>query len=65
MTNVAQAFNHGMDVWKENQEAPWGKLRYRMVNANLALHLTEPNQVILDWALSIHILKSLALRCAN
>lgn len=48
MTTVAQAFNQGMDVWQENQEAPWGKLRYRMVLANLASHLTKPNQTILD-----------------
>lgn len=48
MTTVAQAFNQGMNVWQENQDAPWGKLRYKMVLANLALHLTKPNQAILD-----------------
>lgn len=48
MTDIANAFNQGMDLWKENQDAPWGKLRYKMVLANLALHLTKPNQTILD-----------------
>jgi S-adenosylmethionine-dependent methyltransferase len=48
MTDIANAFNQGMDLWKENQDAPWGKLRYKLVLANLALHLTKPNQTILD-----------------
>lgn len=48
MINVAQAFDQGMDLWQENQDAPWGKLRYKLVLANLALHLTKPQQQILD-----------------
>ena len=48
MTAVAQAFDKGMDLWQENQDAPWGKLRYTLVLANLALHLTKPQQKILD-----------------
>jgi S-adenosylmethionine-dependent methyltransferase len=48
MTEIAQAFNQGMDIWKDNQAAPWGKLRYTMVMANLAGHLSKTSQSILD-----------------
>lgn len=47
MNNIAQEFNQGIQIWKENQIAPWGRLRYTMVMANLEPHLAQA-QYILD-----------------
>lgn len=48
MNQTAEAFNQGMTAWKENQAAPWGRLRYTIVLANLAPHLGQAPQRILD-----------------
>ncbi|MEZ4866774.1 MAG: methyltransferase domain-containing protein [Caldilineaceae bacterium] len=48
MSDIATSFNAGMALWQENQDAPWGRLRYTMVMANLADHLGAVPQQILD-----------------
>ena len=48
MNQTAEAFNQGMAAWKENQVAPWGRLRYTIMLANLAPHLGQAPQRILD-----------------
>jgi S-adenosylmethionine-dependent methyltransferase len=47
MTNAA-AFDNKVTVFKEHQEAPWGKLRYTIAAANLKRHMTGEAQAILD-----------------
>ncbi len=37
-----------MAAWQSYQEAPWGKLRYRVARANLKPHLPQPPARILD-----------------
>jgi S-adenosylmethionine-dependent methyltransferase len=46
MNKIAQGFNQGIEVWKENQAAPWGRLRYTMVMANLEPHLETAQQIL-------------------
>ncbi|VAW31667.1 hypothetical protein MNBD_CHLOROFLEXI01-4499 [hydrothermal vent metagenome] len=41
-------FDDGFANWKAYQEAPWGKLRYRVAQANLQKHLPQPPAHILD-----------------
>jgi S-adenosylmethionine-dependent methyltransferase len=41
-------FDDGFANWKAYQEAPWGKLRYRVAQANLQNHLPPPPAHILD-----------------
>ncbi|MFF2774015.1 class I SAM-dependent methyltransferase [Streptomyces sp. NPDC058052] len=38
MSEAAAKFDRAMDVWKEWQEAPWGRLRYAVAEANLVRH---------------------------
>lgn len=41
-------FDDGFADWQSYQEAPWGKLRYRVAQANLQKHLPQPPAHILD-----------------
>ncbi|MEM8535228.1 MAG: methyltransferase domain-containing protein [Chloroflexota bacterium] len=43
-----QTFDEHMDGWHTWQLAPWGQLRYRIAQANLADHLPPPPAHILD-----------------
>ena len=43
-----QNFDNGIAAWNAYQEAPWGRLRYRVAQANLKKHLPEPPAHILD-----------------
>ncbi|MET9886459.1 methyltransferase domain-containing protein [Streptomyces sp. NPDC006430] len=42
MPEAAEKFNTAMSAWKEWQDAPWGRLRYAVAEANLVRHLDEP-----------------------
>ncbi|WP_234899728.1 class I SAM-dependent methyltransferase [Streptomyces filamentosus] len=49
----AQKFDRAMSVWKEWQEAPWGRLRYAIAEANLVRHceaLSDGPLRVLDLA---------------
>ncbi|WP_420641635.1 class I SAM-dependent methyltransferase [Candidatus Leptofilum sp.] len=48
MKAEAQNFDKGFAQWQEYQQAPWGKLRYRVAQANLQPHLPPPPARILD-----------------
>ncbi|MFI7359924.1 class I SAM-dependent methyltransferase [Streptomyces avidinii] len=39
MPETPEKFNTAMTTWQEWQEAPWGRLRYAIAEANLARHL--------------------------
>lgn len=39
MTEAPEKFNTAMTTWQEWQDAPWGRLRYAIAEANLARHL--------------------------
>lgn len=41
-------FDNGFVQWQDYQQAPWGKLRYRVAQANLQQHLPPPPAQILD-----------------
>lgn len=41
-------FDNGFADWQAYQQAPWGKLRYRVAQANLQRHLPSPPARILD-----------------
>jgi hypothetical protein len=41
MTTTAQTFGAGLSTFKENQNAPWGRLRYGISLANIKRHLKE------------------------
>lgn len=41
MPEAAEKFDTAMSVWKEWQEAPWGRLRYAIAEANLVRHFDE------------------------
>ncbi len=45
---IVEAFNQGMDAWKDNQQAPWGRLRYSIIQENLRPHLGQAPQQIID-----------------
>lgn len=46
-TTTAAAFSAAMPAWKANQATPWGRLRYRLIQANLADHLpVMPLQIV-------------------
>lgn len=45
---TGQSFDRGMVAWQAWQEAPWGRLRYRVAAANLVRHLLEQPLHILD-----------------
>jgi len=49
MNNIAGSnFDKGFAQWQDYQQAPWGKLRYRVAQANLRQHLPPPPARILD-----------------
>jgi S-adenosylmethionine-dependent methyltransferase len=48
MSTSASIFDKSLAHWKEQMELPWAKLKYKLVQANLAKHI-EPTQ-------SLHIL---------
>lgn len=41
MPEAAEQFDRAMSAWKQWQEAPWGRLRYALAEANLVRHLDE------------------------
>ncbi|MGW3149260.1 methyltransferase domain-containing protein [Streptomyces sp. NPDC001177] len=41
MAETAEKFNTAMSTWQEWQDAPWGRLRYAIAEANLARHLDD------------------------
>ncbi|MBK8903209.1 MAG: methyltransferase domain-containing protein [Anaerolineaceae bacterium] len=41
-------FDDGFTQWQDYQQAPWGRLRYRVARANLQHHLPAPPARILD-----------------
>ncbi|HEX6387551.1 MAG TPA: methyltransferase domain-containing protein [Anaerolineae bacterium] len=45
---TGNTFDKGMAAWNEYQQAPWGKLRYRVAKANLNCHLPPLPAQILD-----------------
>ena len=48
MKATSQTFDSSIDAWNNYQDAPWGKLRYRMVEANLSRHLPPLPAQVLD-----------------
>ncbi len=47
MTSTAQLFDAKLSVFRENQNAPWGRLRYSLAFANVGRHLDgRPLQVL-------------------
>lgn len=48
MPTTAQPFDANMSNWKENQRAPWGRLRYSIAQVNLRRHLPQRLLRILD-----------------
>lgn len=50
MPEAAEKFNTAMTTWREWQDAPWGRLRYSIAEANLLRHLDglggEPLRVL-------------------
>ncbi|HRW10320.1 MAG TPA: methyltransferase domain-containing protein [Caldilineaceae bacterium] len=47
-STTAAAFSAAMPAWKANQETPWGRLRYRIIQANLADQLPAAPLRIID-----------------
>ncbi|WP_445526418.1 class I SAM-dependent methyltransferase [Streptomyces cyslabdanicus] len=41
MPEAPERFNTAMTTWQEWQDAPWGRLRYAIAEANLARHLDD------------------------
>ncbi|MFD8723880.1 class I SAM-dependent methyltransferase [Streptomyces sp. NPDC059629] len=41
MPEAPEKFNTAMTTWQEWQDAPWGRLRYAIAEANLARHLDD------------------------
>jgi S-adenosylmethionine-dependent methyltransferase len=48
MTTTAQTFDGALPAFKENQNAPWGRLRYGLSLANLQRHLKGQALRVLD-----------------
>jgi len=48
MTASAQLFDEKLSAFKEQQNAPWGRLRYSIASANLRQHLADRPLQILD-----------------
>ncbi|MFK8851019.1 methyltransferase domain-containing protein [Streptomyces sp. Ac-502] len=42
MSDATEKFDAAMSAWREWQEAPWGRLRYTIAEANLVRHFDEP-----------------------
>ena len=45
---TGQSFDEGIAAWQDWQQAPWGRLRYRVAAANLGRHLEQRPLHILD-----------------
>ncbi|URN11416.1 hypothetical protein LUW77_03825 [Streptomyces radiopugnans] len=39
MSGAAQRFDSSMAAWRQWQQAPWGRLRFTLAEANLLRHL--------------------------
>jgi S-adenosylmethionine-dependent methyltransferase len=50
MPDIPQTFDVALAAWQEWQEAPWGRLRFTLAEANLARHLGDEPLRILDLA---------------
>lgn len=48
MTKPGDPFTRNLDRWKAEQAMPWAQLKYRLVAANLAMHLTSRPLAVLD-----------------
>lgn len=48
MTSTAQLFDAKLPVFRENQNAPWGRLRYSIAFANVGRHLDRQPLQVLD-----------------
>jgi S-adenosylmethionine-dependent methyltransferase len=48
MSTAATKFDDKISLWKEQMELPWAKLKYRLVQSNLAKHLSQASMYILD-----------------
>ncbi|MFI5828878.1 methyltransferase domain-containing protein [Streptomyces sp. NPDC051578] len=44
MAESPEKFNSAMTAWQEWQDAPWGRLRYAIAEANLVRHLEGPGE---------------------
>ena len=45
---TAAEFDEKIDMWKQQMELPWAKLKYKLVQGNLAKHLGQNQMRILD-----------------
>ena len=48
MTATAIKFDDKISLWKQQMELPWAKLKYKLVQTNLAKHLGQGQMRILD-----------------
>jgi S-adenosylmethionine-dependent methyltransferase len=48
MSTSATTFDGNIARWKQEMNFPWGKLKYKLVQANLARHLGQNQLRILD-----------------
>ena len=48
MPTSSQTFDEHIPAWKEWQDAPWGRLRYKIAQANLLRHLPDEPLRVLD-----------------
>src|SRR5512136_1914098 len=48
MSASATTFDGNIARWKQEMSFPWGKLKYKLVQANLAKHLGRDQMRILD-----------------
>ena len=48
MSTAATKFDDKISLWKEQMELPWAKLKYKLVQTNLAKHLGQSQMRILD-----------------
>ena len=48
MKTTSTTFDNSMPQWIKEQNQPWGRLKYKMAQANLAKHLSEGPLQILD-----------------
>ncbi len=48
MSTTAIKFDDKISLWKEQMELPWAKLKYKLIQTNLAKHLGQGQMHILD-----------------
>ena len=48
MKTESKIFDNSMPQWIKEQNQPWGRLKYKMAQANLATYLSERPLAILD-----------------